>query len=86
MKFGQKWLILDQVRIDTTSTNGGNLTSGFDKDFTVPSVLNGITARIYIGVKVNGNTNNLHDFGIGGLQILDLTQSNVTTRSNGLWL
>ena len=62
---------------DTTSTNGGNLTNGFDiKDFTVPSVLNGVTARIYIGVKVNGNTKNLHDYGIAGLQILDLTQSN----------
>ena len=62
---------------NTTNTNGGNLTNGFDiKDFTVPSILNGVTARIYIGVKLNGNTKNLHDFGIGGLQILDLSQSN----------
>ena len=61
--------------LNTTNTNGGNLTNGFDiKDFTVPSELNGVTARIYIGVKANGNTKNLHDFGIGGLQILDLTQ------------
>ncbi len=62
---------------DTTSSNGGNLTNGFDiKDFTVTSELNNVTARIYIGIKANGSTRNLHDFGIGGLQILDLSQTN----------
>lgn len=66
--------------LNTTNTNGGNLTNGFDiKDFTVPSELNNITAKIYIGIKVNGSTQNLHDFGIGGLQIIN--SSGVVTRA-----
>ncbi len=58
--------------LSTSSTNGGNLTNGYDiKDFVIPSDINGLTGRIYIGGKCNGSTVNAHDYAIAGIQIIN---------------
>ena len=57
-------------------TGGPDSTEPFNvRDFYVPAALNGQTKRIYVAAKYDPD-NTAQNFAIGGLQILDLLQTN----------